>query len=89
VDVAATLELRGHSLAARPRPRRQRSLDDGPLLWTAAAIAVTAIGARLAGAGGFETYPRVEFDAGAATLVLSTALLLLGALPFALRRSRG
>jgi energy-coupling factor transport system permease protein len=89
VDVAATLELRGHSLAARPRPRRQRSLDDGPLLWTAAAIAVTAVGARLAGAGGFETYPRVEFDAGAATLVLSTALLLLGALPFALRRSRG
>jgi energy-coupling factor transport system permease protein len=31
VDVAATLELRGHSLEMRPRFERRRSPDDVPL----------------------------------------------------------
>src|SRR4051794_20568337 len=66
VDVAATLELRGHSLGVRPRMRREPSRDDGPLIATGVAIAAVAIGARLAGAAGFETYPRIEMaiDAG-------------------------
>jgi energy-coupling factor transport system permease protein len=91
VDVAATLELRGHSLPVRPQMRRERSLDDGPLLWTAAAIAAIAISARLAGAGGFEAYPSIELDAGIATVGLCTLVLLLAAVPFLVRRwtSRG
>ena len=36
VDVAATLELRGHSLSVRPRVRRERSRDEGPLYAAAA-----------------------------------------------------
>jgi energy-coupling factor transport system permease protein len=88
VDVAATLELRGHSLPARPKVRGEPSLDDGPLLWTAAAMAAIAVGARLAGAGGFETYPRIELDAGPLTLALCAALVLLAAVPFAVRRWR-
>jgi energy-coupling factor transport system permease protein len=88
VDVAATLELRGHSLPVRAQQRRERSLDDGPLLWTAAAIIVAAACARVAGAGAFETYPRIELDAGPITLALCAGLIALASLPFALRRWR-
>jgi energy-coupling factor transport system permease protein len=88
VDVAATLELRGHSLPIRPQRRRERSLDDGPLFWSAAAIAVAALGARIAGAGGFETYPGIELDTGPLTLVLCATLPVLAAVPFAHRRWR-
>jgi energy-coupling factor transport system permease protein len=88
VDVAATLELRGHSLPVRPQMRRERSLDDGPLLFTAAATLLTAVAARVAGAGGFETYPRIELDANLATLGLCLALIVLALLPFWVRRWR-
>ena len=40
--------------------------------------------ARIAGAGGFETYPRIEMGIGAVTLALCVALPLLAAVPFAL-----
>jgi energy-coupling factor transport system permease protein len=88
VDVAATLELRGHSLPMRPQARRERSLDDAPLLATAAAILLVSIAARVAGAGGFETYPRIALDGGAATLALCLALPALAYAPFAVRRWR-
>jgi energy-coupling factor transport system permease protein len=88
VDVAATLELRGHSLPTRSQLRRERSLDDGPLLWAAAAIVAVAGAARIAGAGGFETYPTIELDAGPATLGLCLALIALALVPFAIRRWR-
>jgi energy-coupling factor transporter transmembrane protein EcfT len=88
VDVAATLELRGHSLGARPQNRREPSRDDAPLILTGAAIALAAVGARLAGAGGFETYPRIAMDSDTPTLALCAALLVLAAIPFALRRWR-
>ena len=88
VDVAATLELRGHSLGARPLIRRERSREDAPLIATGVAIAIAAVAARIAGAGGFETYPRIEMDTGAATLALCITLLALAALPFALARWR-
>jgi energy-coupling factor transport system permease protein len=88
VDVAATLELRGHSLPVRPQRRRECSLDDGPLFWSAVAILAAAIGARLAGAGGFQTYPRIEINADPITLALCGALSALAAAPFALRRWR-
>ena len=88
VDVAATLELRGHSLGIRPQLRRERSPDDIPLLATGLAILVVSVAARIAGAGGFETYPRIELAAEGITLALCAALLLLAAVPFAVRRWR-
>jgi energy-coupling factor transport system permease protein len=88
VDVAATLELRGHSLSVRPQLRRERSRDDLPLLATGAAILVATIAARIAGAGSFETYPRIELGAGPETIALCVALILLALVPFAWSRWR-
>jgi energy-coupling factor transport system permease protein len=85
VDVAATLELRGHSLEIRARPRRERSREDLPLLLTAALVFGAAAAALAAGAGGFEAYPRIELTVDAATLALCAALPALAALPFAAR----
>jgi energy-coupling factor transport system permease protein len=82
VDVAATLELRGHSLGVRPLARREPSRDDMPLIATAAAIVIAAVAARIAGAGGFETYPRIEMETGAITLLLCIAVIALAAVPF-------
>jgi energy-coupling factor transport system permease protein len=91
VDIAATLELRGHSLGGRPRTRREPSREDGALYAAGAAIVLAAAAARIAGAGGFETYPRIEMSAGAITLALCLAVLVLAAVPFVLWswRSRG
>jgi energy-coupling factor transport system permease protein len=88
VDVAATLELRGHSLGIRPRGRRESSRDDVPLIATGAAILLAAVSAFVAGGGAFETYPRIELDAGAVTLALCATLIVLAACPFAVRRWR-
>lgn len=88
VDVAATLELRGHSLGVRPQSRREPSREDAPLIVTGAAIALAAVAARITGAGGFETYPRIEMGAGAVTLALCVAVVALAAVPFVLRRWR-
>jgi energy-coupling factor transport system permease protein len=88
VDVAATLELRGHSLGVRPRMRREPSRDDAPLIATGVAIAAVAIGARLAGAGGFETYPRIEMALDAGTLLLCVGLIALALVPFGVQRWR-
>ena len=82
VDVAATLELRGHSLGIRPRGRRQPSRDDLPLIATGAAIVLLAVAAWLAGGGAFETYPRIVMDAGTITLALCVALIALAPVPF-------
>jgi energy-coupling factor transport system permease protein len=88
VDVAATLELRGHSLGVRPARRRERSLDDAPLYATGAALLLIAALARIAGAGSFETYPRIEMALGPVTIGLCVALIGVAAVPFALRRWR-
>jgi energy-coupling factor transport system permease protein len=88
VDVAATLELRGHSLGVRPVARREPSRDDAPLIATGAAIALAAVIARIAGAGGFETYPRIEMGTGPITLALCIGLLVLAAVPFGVQRWR-
>jgi len=88
VDVAATLELRGHSLPGRTELSRRRSRDDLPVaLAGIATLAVTAASA-LAGVGEFEAYPGVRLDAGAATLALCAIVLALAAFPFAVRRLR-
>jgi energy-coupling factor transport system permease protein len=88
VDVAATLELRGHSLGVRPQTRREHSRDNLPLIVAGVAIALVAVAAVLAGAGGFETYPRIEMDIDALTLALCVALPALAAIPFAVQRWR-
>jgi energy-coupling factor transport system permease protein len=82
VDVAATLELRGHSLAVRTQPRRERSRDDLPLYATGAAIVATAVASRIAGAGVFETYPTIELGVGPITLALCASLIALAGVPF-------
>jgi hypothetical protein len=90
VDVAATLELRGHSLPVRPQRRRERSRDDLPLYATGAAMVASAIAARFAGAGAFDTYPRIEMGTGTLTLALCTAVIAVATVPFVVRwwRSR-
>ena len=88
VDVAATLELRGHSLGIRPQRRPERSRDNLPLYLTGAAILVVAVAARIAGAGAFDTYPLISMDTGALTLPLCAALIGLAAVPFVVRRWR-
>jgi energy-coupling factor transport system permease protein len=88
VDVAATLELRGHSLGVRPRMRRERSRDDFPVLAAGIAILAAGVAARLAGAGGFETYPRIAMDTDGLTLALCLTLPPLAAVPFIARRWR-
>jgi energy-coupling factor transport system permease protein len=88
VDVAATLELRGHSLTMRPQLRREHSRDDAPLIAAGIAILAVAVGARIVGAGAFQTYPRIAMAVGATTLALCASLLVLAAIPFAVRRWR-
>jgi energy-coupling factor transport system permease protein len=88
VDVAATLELRGHSLAVRPRLRRERSRDNVPLIATGAVILLAGVFARIAGAGDFQTYPRIELGTGVVTVALCAGLIALAAVPFARRRWR-
>ena len=83
IDVAATLELRGHSLGIRPVSRRER-MSPAPWLWLAAvAIATAAIAGLAVGAGGFEWYPRIWVEVDAPTLALCALLPLLALLPFA------
>ena len=88
VDVAATLELRGHSLGIRPKGRREPSRDDLPLIAAGAAIVLAALSALLWGGGSFATYPRIELDAGAVTLALCATLVALASVPFVVRRWR-
>jgi energy-coupling factor transport system permease protein len=83
VDVAATLELRGYG---RGLPRRASARRASRHSWRFAAaglaIAALGVGARIAGAGGFEAYPVVALQADAPTLALAAALPLLAAAPF-------
>lgn len=83
IDVAATLELRGHSLDRPIVRRRERTAPGGRLFASAALIAVAAIGGLALGAGGFEAYPRLEVATDPLTLALCAALPLLAWLPFA------
>jgi energy-coupling factor transport system permease protein len=89
IDVAATLELRGHSLPGRSRPRRDPAGASAALLLSAAAVLCGAALALAAGAGGFETYPRPSIRLDAATLALCAALPALALAPFGARRLRG
>jgi energy-coupling factor transport system permease protein len=89
VDVAAALEVRGYALGGRP-PRRRRpwSRHDLRVGGAALAIAVVALGGKLAGLAQVETYPTIAIELGPPELALSCALLTLAVLPFAGRAAR-
>lgn len=79
VDVAATLELRGHSLPHRPQPRPEPAGPAAALLASALAVVAGAVAVLATGGGGFDTYPSISIEAGPATLALC-ALLPVAAL---------
>lgn len=89
VDVAATLELRGYGLGGRMTsgPLR-RSRYDRRFLAAGLAMVALGIGARVGGIGGFEPYPTLTLDAGAAVLALAAAVPVLAWAPFAGERTR-
>lgn len=83
IDVAATLELRGHSLPGRTTPRREAPAREVRLLTATILLYALAAAGLLGGVGGFEAFPSIELDAGASTLALCAALPALALLPFA------
>ena len=88
VDVAATLELRGYGLSARLQGGSQRSRFDARFWVAAALLAGGATAARLAGAGGFDAYPRVEVAVDPLTLAVALAIAGAGLVPARLRMPR-
>lgn len=81
VDVAATLELRGYSLDARPRNRRARSRHDRRFYVTAAVVLAAAIAGKALGADDFGTYPTIEVGLEPATLLVAAIVALSGLAP--------
>ncbi len=86
IDVAATLELRGYGLAESRGRESQRSRHDRRFWIAAIGLAAFALVARLAGAGGFDAYPRVDVATDAATLAVAAAAVLAGLAPLRRRR---
>jgi energy-coupling factor transport system permease protein len=84
VDVAATLELRGYGHGA-PRSARGGRRSRHGLRFLAAGLAIGAMGiaGRVAGVGGFDPYPALSIDLGAATWLLSAAIVVAALLPLA------
>lgn len=84
VDVAAALELRGYAGARRPQPASAPwSRHDARVAAATGATALVAVTAVVAGVGGFEAYPRLDLELGAAEAALAGALVLLPLVPFA------
>jgi energy-coupling factor transport system permease protein len=84
VEVAAALELRGYASGRRPpRYRTAWSRHDVRVATAAVAIAVVAVAARIAGAGGFEAYPSLELTPRFADVAALCLLPLLALAPFA------
>ncbi|HEX7299566.1 MAG TPA: energy-coupling factor transporter transmembrane component T [Solirubrobacteraceae bacterium] len=87
IDVAATLEVRGYGAAGAARPERAPwSRHDVAFAAVALALAVLAVGARLAGVADFAAYPRLSAPVGGAEVALACALVLVALAPFADRR---
>lgn len=89
IDLAATLELRGHSLGAPAAPRRKPSTGAPALLAAGLGVLAVSASALLGGAGSFAAQPSLELDAGAGTLALCAALPLLALAPFVPGRRAG
>jgi energy-coupling factor transport system permease protein len=87
VDVAATLEVRGHgSRTAARRAAEPWSRHDLAFAAAAAAIAALTIAARLTGVAAFSAYPSLRAPVGAAEVALAVALVAVALAPFADRR---
>ena len=86
LDVAATLEVRGYAIAARP-PRRRgaRSRHDLALLAAAAALVAITIVA-LAGGPTYDPYDRLSLPSTRESLLLAAAVLAVSLAPMADRR---
>jgi energy-coupling factor transport system permease protein len=90
VDAAATLELRGYAAkASAPRRSLRRSRHDAGFVLAGAAIACTAAGARIGGAGAFDAYPLIAIGADLPTMALAALLPLAAVAPFALASAGG
>jgi energy-coupling factor transport system permease protein len=83
VDVAATLELRGYSLA-RPRGGRrpEPSRHDVRFYTVALVVLVVAIVGKIVGADDFQTYPTIQVGLGPATLAVCAVVLASGLAPW-------
>jgi energy-coupling factor transport system permease protein len=89
VDVAAALEVRGYSVAAKPRSaRRPWSRHDTRVAGAAALVAISALVLAFAGGADVVQYPRLEVSLGAPEAALCAAILLGSALPFLGRSAR-
>ena len=89
VDVAATLELRGYAGDAPARAASPPRAPGDLAFALSGLLALGAVvGARIAGVAGYESYPLVTIDAGAATVVLALALPVAASVPLALDRLR-
>jgi len=87
VDVAATLEVRGHVRAGRPGPDpRPLSRHDVAFFAAAAALIILTVGARLTGVGSFSADPLIRAPLGPAEAILATAVIAVSLVPFADRR---
>lgn len=87
LDVAAALEVRGYSSARRPLARR-RSYSRHDLDFTIVALALLGltVAARAFDLAPFTAYPALHSPAGARTLALAAAIVLVALAPFADRR---
>ncbi|HZA58477.1 MAG TPA: energy-coupling factor transporter transmembrane component T [Solirubrobacterales bacterium] len=83
IDVAATLELRGHSLEERTVPAPERSAQSAGLLLAALALSAVALAGLATGAGGFDPYPSLTMALDAPTLLLCAALPAIALAPVA------
>jgi energy-coupling factor transport system permease protein len=84
IDLAAALELRGYAGARRPaRSGAPWSRHDLRVGGAGIAIAALAVGARVAGVGGFVPYPQVAIALGPAEAGLAVLLPGLALAPFA------
>jgi energy-coupling factor transport system permease protein len=90
VDVAAALEVRGYSRPGRPARGSRAPWSRHDMRVAAAAVfaAAVGVGAKLAGAGDVEAYPRLDVAAGPAEAAVCAALLAAAAAPFAGRAAR-
>ncbi len=79
VDVAATLELRGYGLGARPAAGAGvPSRHDARFLLAAALVLATAVGGEIAGADEFSAYPTAAVGLGAPTVVVAAVAAASG-----------
>jgi energy-coupling factor transport system permease protein len=89
VDVAAALEVRGYSVAGRPRRGRLPwSRHDLRIAGAAAVLAITAAALAAAGAGDFELYPLLDIPVTGLDLAVCAAIVCCALLPLAGRAAR-